>query len=88
MPEKSTNPFEAFLLPQNLFDGAQKFMPNAKVFEQMSEVARNLAEAQMVYGQAVMRANTALLSVMFNQVAPAETERPSEAALKSGNTGV
>ena len=86
MTGKSTNPFEAFQLPQNLFDGTQKFMPNARVFEQMNEVARNLADAQIAYGQAVMRANAALLSVMFNQAAPAESERPSEAALKSGNT--
>lgn len=86
MTGKSTNPFEAFQLPQSLFDGSQKFAPNARMFEQMNEVARTLAEAQMAYGQAVMRANAALLNAMFNQAVPGESERPSEAALRSGNT--
>jgi hypothetical protein len=87
MTGKTTNSFEAFQFPQSLFDGTQKFMPNNRVFEQLNEVARTLAEAQMAYGQALMRANATLLSAMFTQAAPAaEGERPSEAALKSGNT--
>ncbi len=87
MTGKPTNPFEAFQFPQSLFGGSQKFVPNNKVFEQLNEVARTLAEAQMAYGQALMRANATLLNAMFTQAAPAaEGERPSEATLKAGNT--
>ena len=83
MTGKPANPFEAFQIPQNLFAAPQSFMPDGKVFEQMNQMARNLAEAQIAYGQALMRANTTLLSAMFAQAAPAETERPSETARKT-----
>jgi hypothetical protein len=84
MTGKPTNPFEAFQISQNLFAAPQNFMPNGKVFEQLNEVARNVAEAQVAYAQALMRANVALLSAMFTQAAPtAEAERPSESARKT-----
>jgi methylaspartate ammonia-lyase len=78
MSGKSTNPFELFQLPPNLFATPQKFMPNAKVFEQLNEIARTLAEAQIAYGQALMRANTAMLSAIMSQAAPAAEEKSSK----------
>ncbi|GLR66648.1 hypothetical protein GCM10010909_13280 [Acidocella aquatica] len=83
MTGKPTNPFEAFQIPQNLFAAPQNFMPSGKAFEQLNQMARNLAEAQVAYGQALMRANTVFLSALFAQAAPAEAERPSEAARKT-----
>ncbi len=81
MTGKFTNPFELFQRPANMFSTPQKFMPNAKVFEQFNEIARNVAEAQIAYGQALMRANAAMLSALTAQATPAAADEPGKPAV-------
>ncbi len=85
MTGKPENPFEAFQIPPNLFATPQSFLPGGRIFEQLSQMTRNLSEAQISYGQALMRANTSFLSALFSQAAPAEAERVSETARKTGD---
>ncbi len=84
MSEKTTDPFELFQISKEMLSAQQKFMPSGKIFEQMAETLRNVTQAQVAYGQALMRANAALLAALMERplsmVADQREERPSAAA--------
>ena len=66
MTETTSDPLQFFQISKDLLTAQQKFFPSGKFFERFSEVARNAAQAQIAYGQAIMRANAALLGVFLD----------------------
>lgn len=70
MAANPSDPFEFFQLSKEMIAAQQRFLPSSKLLEQITETMRNLAQAQIAYGQALMRANAALLGAWM--------ERPAE----------
>ncbi|OYV39232.1 MAG: hypothetical protein B7Z80_07875 [Rhodospirillales bacterium 20-64-7] len=80
--EQKTDPFEVFNFSKSMLAAQQKLMPSMHGYERLAEAARLLTQAQIAYGQAVMRANSVLLGAVL---APVEAQadyqqRPSVAA--------
>jgi hypothetical protein len=79
------DPFAIFELSRDMLLAQQKLMPSARIFERFSEAARGVAQAQINYYQALMRANAILLGAMLERPsAPSISpeQRPSVAARK------
>jgi hypothetical protein len=75
MNGKPTDPFEIFQISKELLSTQQKFLPSGKIFEQFAEYIRNVTQAEIVFGQALLRANTALLaSFVERQLAVGKAE--------------
>lgn len=82
---KTANAFDVFKISKDMFAAQQNFMPNTHFLERWAEAARNVTQAQINYGQALMRANAAFLSACFEPRAELEREErdaagPSTAA--------
>jgi membrane-bound lytic murein transglycosylase B len=63
----ATDPFQIFQISKDLLSAEQKFLPSSKIFEQYAEVMRSVTQAQVAYGQALMRANAALLAALLER---------------------
>jgi hypothetical protein len=76
MTEKTTvDPMGAFSLTRDCLAAQQKFLPSGRIFAELAETVRTVTQAQIVFGQTVMRANAALLAALM-EVPPPGTENP------------
>lgn len=82
MSEPSSDPFEFFKISKELLTVEQGYLPSGKFLERFAVIARDLAQAQLAYNQALMRANAALLGAFLGQpvATPVEEQSPSAAA--------
>ena len=82
MTDKLTDPVEFFQFSKNLMAAQEKFLPSGQVFGRLSEATRIITQAQVAYGQALMRANAAMFGAWLDDQSapPAKELRPSVAA--------
>lgn len=80
--DSKTDPFEVLNFSKSLLAAQQKLMPSMQSYERFAEAARLIAQAQIAYGQAMMRANSVLLGAVLppSEAQAAREERPSIAA--------
>ena len=64
-------------------EAMQKFLPHEIAFAPLMEAISILTEAQMAYGQALLRANAALFGAMAGHSMMEQEDRPSVAARMS-----
>lgn len=81
MAEKSAaDPLELFQISREFLAAPQKFMPSNQIYTRVAEAMRDVAQANTLYVQELMRANATLLAAFTARPASVAEERPSDAA--------
>jgi hypothetical protein len=81
MTGKTSPSLPYFQFSEAWLPASRASLPPTQMFEQMSEAARIVTQAQMAFGEAMMRANAAMFAAFLPQGnAPAREIGPSEAA--------
>ena len=84
MALESANPFDLFKLPNDIFAASDRFLPAATLLENMSQAAQIISQAQVSYGQALLRANATIFDAWLPRPpAATSSEGPAQAARKS-----
>jgi hypothetical protein len=64
-----TDPFEMLQMSKDWLTAQQKFLPSDRIFERIAESVSAVTQANIVYGQAMMRAQASLLSAFVDRAA-------------------
>jgi hypothetical protein len=86
--KNETDPAGLFSLSKDWLAAQQNFMPSGRIVAQFAETLRTITQAEITFGQTVMRANAAFLASLMEAPAPADerlettdrSEKPSRAA--------
>jgi hypothetical protein len=79
---KSKTENDSFTFSQTPLDMTSRFLPATQMLGHFTEAARILMQAEIAFGQELMRANLALFSAFSQTRDAALNERPSVAAIK------
>ncbi|MDE2238835.1 MAG: hypothetical protein KGJ73_02765 [Rhodospirillales bacterium] len=79
--KNAADPAGLFSLSKDWLAAQQNFLPTGRIYTQFAEAMRTITQAQITYGQTVMRANAALLASLME--APGQAEEPDGAAARA-----
>lgn len=68
---------------ENWMATQKRFAPSGRVMAEFAEAVRTISQAQLTYGQTVMRANAALLSAIWETAAVPGLHKPEMAGSPS-----
>lgn len=68
MTDKPSNdPLELLQISKEMLAAQQRFLPSTHIYAQLAEAVRAVTQANIAYGQALMRANATLLAAIWQR---------------------
>ena len=68
----SADPLELLQISKEMLAAQQRFLPSTHVYAQVAEAVSAVTQANIAYGQALMRANAILLAAIWQRPLGAE----------------